>query len=76
VLVGLITNVCVESTARDAAMMDFYVVLAEDGVGVRDMNKHIHDSSLAEIRGHYGLTIPAQQICEIWDNYRAGTRPA
>jgi nicotinamidase-related amidase len=76
VLVGLITNVCVESTARDAAMMDFYVVLAEDGVGVRDMNKHIHNSSLAEIRGHYGLTIPAQQICEIWDNYRAGTRLA
>jgi nicotinamidase-related amidase len=70
VIVGVVTNVCVESTARDAAMRDFYVVVAEDAVGVRDSARPRHDAALAEIRGCFGMVVPATRIMEIWQNYR------
>jgi len=66
VLVGVATNVCVESTARDAAMRDFYVVVAADGVGVRDAARDRHDNALAEIQGCFGMVVPASRILDVW----------
>jgi nicotinamidase-related amidase len=68
VIVGVVTNVCVESTARDAAMRDFYVVVAEDAVGVRDSARKRHDAALADIRGCFGMVVPATRIMAIWQD--------
>lgn len=76
VLVGLVTDVCVESSARDASMMDFYVVLAEDAVGVRDSDKASHDASLKAVRDCFGLTVPSAKIIGIWEGYRRRARAA
>ncbi len=68
VLVGFATNVCVESTARDASMRDFYVVVAEDGVGTRDSARARHENALAEIAGCFGIVVPARRILDVWSS--------
>jgi nicotinamidase-related amidase len=46
ILPGVATHCCVESTARDAAMRDYYVVVPEDGVAVRGKQRQLHGTSL------------------------------
>jgi len=40
VVVGCTTEGCVDSTARDAAFNDYYVVVARDGVASDDARQH------------------------------------
>lgn len=74
VIVGVATNVCVESTARDASMMDFYTVVAEDGVATR-ASRERHDNALAEITSCFGMVVPTSRILDVWQrrNDRMGT---
>lgn len=44
VIAGVMTQGCVESTARDATFMDYYVVLARDCVA--SVSRDLHDASL------------------------------
>jgi ureidoacrylate peracid hydrolase len=44
VIAGVMTQGCVESTARDATFMDYYVVLARDCVA--SVNEVLHEASL------------------------------
>lgn len=39
-ITGTVTNVCCESTARDAAMRDFKVIMVEDGCAARTEEDH------------------------------------
>ena len=41
VITGTLTNVCCESTARDAAMRDFKVIMVEDGCAARTDDDHL-----------------------------------
>jgi nicotinamidase-related amidase len=65
VIVGVATNVCVESTARDASMLDFYTVVAEDGVATRGSRER-HDNALAEITSCFGMVVPTSRILDAW----------
>ena len=47
---GVSTNVCVESTLRDAFEYDFYVCVPEDGVASWDMNLHAAALKTADAR--------------------------
>lgn len=40
-ITGTLTNVCCESTARDASMRDFQVIMVEDGCAARTDEDHI-----------------------------------
>jgi nicotinamidase-related amidase len=66
VVVGVITNCCVESTVRDAAMLDFNVVVPSDCVGVKDAQAHLHDASLEQIYTYFGIVTNADEIERAW----------
>ena len=66
VLAGVTTNCCVESTARDAVMRDFNVVIAEDCVAVKDINRDLHFASLETMSMYIGLVEPLARIAESW----------
>jgi len=61
---GVATNVCVETTARDAYMFDYYVTMVEDGAAAYDPK--LHESTLENIRRHFGLVASSGEIIETW----------
>lgn len=64
VFAGVATNVCVESTARDAFMRDYYVVLVEDCSAAYFPD--LHAAALRNIELHFGLVITAADVFETW----------
>ena len=61
---GVATNVCVETTARDAYMYDYYVTLVEDCAAAYDPK--LHENTLENMRRHFGLTASSREIMETW----------
>ncbi|MFQ5903218.1 MAG: cysteine hydrolase family protein, partial [Candidatus Binatia bacterium] len=61
---GVATNVCVETTARDAYMFDYYVTMVEDCAAAYDAK--LHENTLENIRRHFGLVASSQEIMETW----------
>lgn len=66
VIAGVTTNCCVESTARDAAMNDFYLTIASDCVGVKDHLRDLHEASLETMSLYFGLVRPSTDMIEVW----------
>jgi nicotinamidase-related amidase len=66
ILAGVTTNCCVESTAREVAMKDYYLVVAEDCVAVKDKLRRLHDASLESMRLYFGQVRPAAELIGIW----------
>jgi ureidoacrylate peracid hydrolase len=64
IITGVTTNVCVETTARDAYGYDHYVTLVEDCVAAYD--PRLHDATLTNMRRHFGLVASAEEIVEAW----------
>jgi nicotinamidase-related amidase len=63
VLTGVVTQGCVESTARDAAFHDYYPVVLEDCVATYD--RDIHDASLKVLRTRVDV-VPSDAVIDIW----------
>lgn len=61
---GVATNVCVETTARDAYMFDYYVTMVEDCVAAYDAA--LHENTLDNIRRHFGLVASSKEIIRTW----------
>lgn len=70
VLTGVVTNVCVETTARAAFVRDFYVAVVEDGCAAYVPDDH--QQTLRNIRRFFGVTPSISDLCTIW----AKTSPA
>jgi ureidoacrylate peracid hydrolase len=64
VLTGVATNVCVETTAREAFMRDFYVVFAADGTAC--YSDDAHEATLRTIDKYIGPVAPVAEIADIW----------
>lgn len=64
VLTGVSTNVCVESTTREAFELDHYVVVPEDGVASWDMD--LHAATLQTIRHRFGTVTTAGAVAQAW----------
>lgn len=64
VLVGVATNGCVEATARDAFMNDYYVVVVDDACGT--FSAPAHAASLDNIRDAYGVVCDAADLKVKW----------
>ncbi|MBJ7594282.1 MAG: cysteine hydrolase [Candidatus Dormibacteraeota bacterium] len=61
---GVSTNVCVESTAREAFSHDYYVVVPADACASWDMS--LHEAALASARHRYGTVCTAAELEQIW----------
>lgn len=64
VVVGVSTNVCVESTARDAFEYDHHVVIPRDGVA--SWNQRLHESSLETVGHRFGTLSTLSEITDLW----------
>ena len=74
VVVGVATQCCVESTVRDAALRDYYVVVPRDCVAARARMRHLHEASLETMGLFFAEVVDASQVRAIWQ--RAGSRAA
>lgn len=63
-ITGVTTNVCVETTARDALMYDYYVTVIEDCVV--GYNRRLHEATLENIQSQFGLVASSQQVVSTW----------
>ena len=61
---GVATNVCVETTARDAYMYDYYVTMVSDCAAAYDPK--LHESTLENIRHHFGAVASSDEIIQTW----------
>ena len=63
-LTGATTNVCVESTARDAFMRDYHAVMVEDCVAAP--TKEEHEATLYNMRTYFGHVSDSATIAALW----------
>src|ERR671923_1315804 len=61
---GVATNVCVETTARDAYMYDYYVTMIDDCSAAYEPKLHL--GTLENIRRHFGLVASSNEIIDTW----------
>jgi ureidoacrylate peracid hydrolase len=61
---GVSTNVCVESTVRDACMRDYHAVLVEDCCGA--LTEAEHQAALHNVRGYFGRVLDSTTIIAHW----------
>lgn len=61
---GVTSNVCVESTARDAYMLDYHVVFLGDGSATYE--EQAHEATLANIRRAFGIVAGISEVTEAW----------
>jgi ureidoacrylate peracid hydrolase len=60
---GTVTNVCVETTARDGFNLDYNVILVEDCCGAYFPEEHV--STLTNISKYFGIVADSKTIMEI-----------
>ncbi len=68
ILTGVTTNVCVESTARDGFMRDYYIVLPKDLVAA--YYEAFHEIALRNIDAYFGQVVSAAELLKIWQAFR------
>jgi ureidoacrylate peracid hydrolase len=61
---GLRTNVCVESTARDAFQRDIATVVVADGC--KSADNSLHEAALRNIRAHFGQVLSSGEVLARW----------
>ena len=66
IMTGVATNVCVESTARDGYMLDFYILVPQDLVACA--HQELQDVSIRNLQSYFGTITSAQEIMDSWAN--------
>lgn len=64
VFCGVQTNVCVESTLRDAHARGFDVAIVPDAVGSHA--RPLHEATLANVRFLFGDVVPSADLLAVW----------
>ena len=67
---GVSTNVCVESTLREAFMRDYHVAIVSDCVAA--YRRESHDATLATVARNFGRVLAADQIIATWEGDARG----
>ncbi|MGC1185554.1 MAG: isochorismatase family cysteine hydrolase [Candidatus Dormiibacterota bacterium] len=70
VMTGVATNGCVEATARDGFMHDYYVVLVDDCAAT--YVEELHQATLTNIGDASGVVVKGEELSVIWDGTSAG----
>jgi ureidoacrylate peracid hydrolase len=74
VLTGVVTNVCVETTAREGFVRDYYIVAAEDGCAAYVQADHLQ--SMSNIDRFFGQVAPISEIGAIWQQHVGSVKAA
>ena len=61
---GVVTEGCVESTARDGWLRDYYVVVAEDCIA--SSTPELHEAQLKLMREIYHFVVPSNELMRTW----------
>jgi ureidoacrylate peracid hydrolase len=64
IVAGVSTNVCVESTFRDAFEHGYYIVVPSDGTA--SWSKELAEGSLQNVTHRFGLVSTVDEIVQIW----------
>jgi ureidoacrylate peracid hydrolase len=70
IMTGEATNVCVESTARDAFMRDYRVAFVSDCTA--STVQQAHDATLFTMSRHFGTVLTGDEVLAAWRGVRAG----
>lgn len=68
VICGVTTNMCVETTARDASQRDYRVVVVSDATGELDAARH--EMALATLGFGFGWVKPRAEVFAAWTTAR------
>ena len=66
VFAGVTTNCNIESSVRDAALRDYYAVVARDCVATQDSLTTLHDRSIETMEAYFARVVPSHQIADSW----------
>jgi nicotinamidase-related amidase len=66
IITGISTNVCVESTFRDAFEHGYYIVVPSDGTA--SWSKELGESTLQNVTHRFGLVAMVDEIVAIWES--------
>ena len=72
IMAGVATNVCVETTARQAFLKDYYVVFT--GNCTATYNPQDHEATLRNIDNFFGQVVSAEEIAACWAPALAAAR--
>ncbi len=64
IMTGEATNVCVESTARDGYMKDYFIVFVSDCTATASLEDH--EATLRNMRNHFGAVVAAEDVTSAW----------
>lgn len=67
-LTGVYTNECVETTARDACDLGYFVTVVDDGCAT--VTKKLHEASLATLKDRYARISDAKEVLRDLDTLR------
>jgi len=72
IMTGVATNVCVETTARQAFLRDYYVVFLGDCTATYSQSQH--DATLDNIDQFFGEVVSADAVMACWQPEMAAVR--
>jgi ureidoacrylate peracid hydrolase len=70
VMTGIATNGCVEATARDGFMHDYYIVLVDDCCAC--YSAELHQATLTNCRDAWGVVATSDDLLGIWGSGSEG----
>jgi ureidoacrylate peracid hydrolase len=74
IMTGVATNVCVETTSRQAFMRDYYVVFTSDCTAT--FSQEAHDATLHNIDQFFGEVASSEEVMACWPGAEARLRAA
>ena len=74
IMTGIATNVCVETTARQAFLRDYYVVFTSDCTATYSQAQH--DAALFNIDQFFGQVVTSEEVMACWQPAKARLRVA
>ena len=69
VICGVTTNVCVETTARDASQRDYRTLIVRDATG--EIAPERHEWALQTLGTRFGWVVDSEDILKVWERGRA-----
>jgi ureidoacrylate peracid hydrolase len=70
VMSGVASNVCVETTAREGFVRDYYIVYLSDGTAAYIPEDH--DAALSVIDRFFGQVVTIADVVEVWERQGTG----